>query len=262
MSGNEVFQKYEHVKHILRNYKKVAIAFSGGIDSSLLLFAASEVLKKEQVLAIHARSVLNNFNTDTIDFFRSFFSSKADLEIVRTEPLTWPDFIQNSKDRCYFCKKKIYTLFKHKTEELNYRFLDGTNADDLLEDRPGLSVLKELNVSTPLAEAGICKKEVRFLARSLGLPNHDLPSNSCLATRIGTGEEITGERLSIIQRVEEELKSRGFFGARAKLFNRKLIIEIRQQDYLKFNRINNRIHFLSHCKDYGIEQILLNISGR
>lgn len=261
--GNALFQKYEQVKHSLRNLGKVGVAFSGGIDSSLVLLAAGEALGKKNVTAIHGSSLLNRYETDIEDFFSQTFTGMANLHVVEFDPLSWSDFVCNDSKRCYYCKKKAYSQFFAELKKKNIEVLvDGTNFDDLQEPRAGLAVLQELRVKTPLADAEIGKREVRFLAQSFGLPHYNLPSNSCLATRIKPLSPIQKENLERVAQLEKKLHQRGIYGCRVRPHEDHVIVELREQDFPGFIRKHNRAEFLKYCQGLGFYKVLLDLKGR
>lgn len=263
MPEKNVFQKYEKLKGILRSYANVAIAFSGGVDSSLLLYAAGDVLDRENVMALHGRSCLNEFESKVEQYYNNYIKKYARLKVIDLDPFSWSNFVCNDEKRCYHCKKKTYSEFlvNMKKEGMNI-LLDGTNIDDLNEYRPGLSVLKELGVKTPLVEAGLKKKEIRFLARTFGLPNHSTPSNSCLATRLKHRPTIMKEDLQRVAKIEGNLEKNGFFGCRVRPKKKTIYIEVRQQDFVKFVQRHNRLQVQSICKKLGYTEVFLDIAGR
>lgn len=257
-----VLQKYEDLKGMIRSYERAGVAFSGGIDSSLLLHAAGEVLGKDNVLALHGRSVLNR-SVDVERIFTTDFQDIATLEVIELNPLSWPDFINNDHARCYHCKKKTYTLFqKRLAQEGISILLDGTNADDHRQQRPGYAVLEELQVYAPLEQAGIGKKEIRFLAKFFGISHYNLPSNSCLATRLAYLPRICGSDLHRVKRIEDQLEDLGFTGCRARPVEKGLLLEVRQQDFQRISRTHNRIAITNLCRSEGFADVFLNLRGR
>lgn len=256
-------EKYERLKHILRSMKKIAVAFSGGVDSSLLLYAALEVRGDEAVYALHARSVLTATDSEIVEFHAKNFRDHKNLIIFHVDPLSWPEFIEQSGKRCYFCKKRTYAEFLTFTKKLDEcELIDGTNRDDLQEFRPGLDAVSEYSVKTPLIEAGLGKKEIRFLAQLFGLENYNTPSNSCLATRLFNTEKIEKSNLTAIKEIEKKLKKIGFIGCRAKIQGSDIVIELRNQDFNNFSQRHNRIAVIRVCRKYGFEKVLLDIAGR
>lgn len=264
MSNNLiVFQKYQLLKKLLQKFTKVSVAFSGGVDSSLLLFAAAATHNREDVIAIHGSSLLQKDVSEAEKFYQRQFKKNVCLNVIKLNPLGWPDFVNNDEKRCYYCKKKSYSEFlTYLKTQGDFVLLDGTNVDDLSDDRPGLTVIKELGIATPLVEVGLKKEEIRFLARSFGLLNHDKPSDSCLATRLSKKETISTERLNLVIKIEEILNKRGFLGSRARIKQETVMIEIRQKDFSKFTQRHNRLHILSECQVLGFKKVYLEISGR
>lgn len=260
---NNLLVKYEDLKHLIRSYKKVGVAFSGGIDSSLLLLAAGEALGKSNVVALHGRSQLSYDESEVETLYQTHFSSSVQLKIIELYPLDWPEFVNNDNKRCYYCKKKTYTIFKNYLRDIGVDFLlDGTNFDDLRKNRAGLPVLRELNIRTPLAEVQFRKKEIRFLAKMLGLPNYNLSANSCLATRLSFLPKLDENSLLLVKKLETDLKKMGFRGCRARPDALSVVIELRQQDFVKFSHKHNRLKVVEVCREYGFDTVFLDIRGR
>jgi len=254
--------KYESLRQAVRNGGPGSVAISGGVDSTLLLKVARDELGRDKILALFAHSVLQPTGE------REHVIELADaigcrLEIIAVDPLGWPEFVENPPDRCYRCKKKIYSLFKEKLSQFNIsRLMDGTNVDDLSDTRPGLRALAELEVKTPLADAGLHKQEIRRLSRHLGLPNWNRPSASCLATRIPAGHAITQVLLERVARCEEVLYSLGFFGCRARLAGDDVHIELTAGDTARFVDASVRESVVNRLSPLGVNRVLLDLSER
>ncbi len=189
-------------------HPRVAIAFSGGVDSAYLLYAASKYAK--EVRAYYVKSELQpQFELD--DALRLAEEIGADMKVINLSVLVNREICANPKNRCYYCKKTIFSTITSATKEDGFDvLLDGTNASDDVADRPGTKALAELSVLSPLRECGLTKAEIRKLSKEAGLFTWDKPAYACLATRIPTGEEITAEKLAATEEAENYLFSLGF----------------------------------------------------
>ena len=237
----------------------MAIAFSGGTDSSLLLSVGAEVLAGRAV-GIMARSSLQTAHE--VRAAGSFAGSLGiQLEQVDLDPLSWPDFCVNSRDRCYICKKRMYASFQAAIPS-GTRLMDGTNIDDLGADRPGLRAIEELSVRTPLVEAGLSKAEVRKLSRDLGLVSWNLPSSSCLATRISQGSRITLEKLALVEKSEQYLGTLGFSGCRTRFVNNSVVISLTKGDFDRIAGDEMRLEIRKFFANLNLPKVFLDLSER
>ena len=187
---------------------RLAVAFSGGVDSAALLHLAIDELGGDNVLALHARSILSppGHGQKICDRMLADFSNRCQVQQVDFYPLVIAGFAENPPERCYLCKRSMYGEFLRLARDYGVSILaDGTNADDDVTSRPGWRAIQELAVITPLRAAGIGKAAIRAYARQHGLLNHDLPSQSCLATRFAPGLPIDEAALRLVARLEARL---------------------------------------------------------
>ncbi len=202
----ELCAKATRILNELTSFRKVMVAFSGGVDSSLMALLAKMALE-DGAIAVTA---------DSPSLPSSELREAKELAgrigikhiVVKTDELQDSNYVANPVNRCYFCKKELGEKLVDLARELgDYTIVDGTNAEDLIGHRPGAAALSERGIRRPLSDAGMMKDEVRELAKSLGLPNHDKPSMPCLSSRVAYGEVITPERLLRIERAETTIRS-------------------------------------------------------
>ena len=205
------------LKDFFAEQPKVALAFSGGVDSAYLLYAA--ILSGAEVRAYYVKSAFQpQFELD--DALRLANELRADLRVLTADALADPRVAANPADRCYYCKSGIFSAILRAAHEDGFSVLmDGTNASDDASDRPGTRALKELSVRSPLRECGLTKAEIRRLSREAGLFTWDKPAYACLATRIPTGEAITPEKLQKTEAAEDALRAMGFSDFRVRMFH-------------------------------------------
>jgi uncharacterized protein len=260
----EIFlaRKYRELQMILSGHRRVAIAFSGGVDSSFLLHAACATLGPGAVHAFHASSELLP-DSETARVERAVTEQGCFYHPIEIAPLDWPEFVANGSDRCYLCKKKIYQTFLADSCFTQGTVLcDGTNRDDLGQDRPGLRAVAELQVQTPLADLGLTKKEIRLLSREFGLTTWDAHASSCLATRIAPHEPITREKIFLVSRCEALLHEIGFKGVRVRLCQEQATIAVLQEDLPEIQKK----HVFTMIKDrflsMGLPAVFIDPQGR
>jgi uncharacterized protein len=204
--SDELREKKTRILNELERYGSALVAFSGGIDSTLVAFLARVALG-EKAMAVTADSP--SIPAEELNDAKRLANEIGIKHlIIKTNELQDPNYVANPANRCYFCKKELAKELTELAEELGgYTVVDGTNAEDLKGHRPGASALSEKGVRRPLAEAGLTKTEVRALAKHLGLSNYDKPSMPCLSSRVAYGEVITPERLLKIERAENLIRS-------------------------------------------------------
>ncbi len=207
-------------------HPKVAVAFSGGVDSAFLLHAALQYA--EDVRAYYVESEFQpEFERE--DAVRLAQELGAGMKILRLEVLAVPCVKENPPDRCYHCKKAIFGAVMEAAAADGFPvLLDGTNASDDAGDRPGMRALQELSVLSPLRECGLTKAQVRQLSRQAGLFTWNKPAYACLATRIPVGEEITGQKLRATEAAEDYLRSVGFSDFRVRSMDGHARLELRE----------------------------------
>lgn len=218
-------EKEKKLAILLEKCMPLAIAFSGGVDSTYLLHEAVKAGKeKVTALIMKTPSVPERELDEAVAFCKSRGIS---FFVLPADPFSAAGFRENGRDRCYICKHFLFSALLEKAKEEGIPFVaDGTNADDRKEFRPGLRALKELDIRSPLAEAGLTKKEIRELSEKEGLPTWNKPSFSCLATRFPYGEELTVEKLRRTDAAENLLAELGFTQRRVRVHGNLARIEV------------------------------------
>ena len=237
----------------------MAVAFSGGVDSTLLLKAATDVCG-DKTVAFFARSKVQK--KDILDRAKQICHDlSCNLQIVDFDLLSWPEFQVNSAERCYLCKGEIYSRFLSLLPE-GLCLADGTNVDDLSQDRPGLRAIRERGVKTPLVQAGLTKKDVRNKSRELGLAGWDQPSESCLATRITTGVVISPYLLQVVEEAEQFLVDNGFKDCRVKTDGKAIFLTLSQGDSKRFVNSSSSREMMNFFAKRKFAKVFLDLSER
>ena len=206
MTQPRLDEKYQRMQQILRELESVAVAFSAGVDSTFVLKVAIDTLGPKNVVAVTGRSD-SLARAEFEEACKLADTVGAEHVILDTDEFENPDYTANPADRCYHCKTALYTRLKGFIAERGIKAgISGNNADDLGDFRPGLQAADEHQVRSPVAEAGLTKDDVRELSKRLGLPTHDKPASPCLASRVPYGEEITPEKLHMIELAEAFLR--------------------------------------------------------
>jgi uncharacterized protein len=194
--------KIQKVQAMLQG-NKVLVAFSGGVDSSVMLALALKYA--DAAVAVHFDSIFNSAR-ERENAERIAGMLGVDLRMIDSDPLACEDIRKNPVNRCYYCKKADYTELVHLKDALGYDMIvDGTNTDDLMDHRPGFQAMNSLGIRSPLLEAQLVKAEIREIARALYLPNSEKPGNPCLASRVMYGIEISRDMIERVDRAEEEI---------------------------------------------------------
>lgn len=246
-----------NLQEFFHDTPKAALAFSGGVDSAYLLYAAAK--SGVQVCAYYVKSAFQpQFEME--DARRLAGGLGAALRVLELDVLANPHVAANPADRCYHCKKEIFTAIVRAAAEDGFAvLLDGTNASDDAGDRPGMRALQELDVRSPLRECGLTKEEIRQLSKKAGLFTWDKPAYACLATRIPTGVEITEEKLQKTEEAEEYLHSLGFADFRVRMLGDCARIQVPEQQIPAL--IQKRNEILSELKQY-YGAVLLDLEVR
>ncbi len=246
---------------ILAAMKSLVAAFSGGVDSTLLLAVARRVLG-EAVLAVTAESATTAAH-EMSEAVRFAADMGVEHLIIESREMDDPEFVKNGTDRCYTCKSGRFAAIAAIAKEKGMAFVaDGSNIDDLSDFRPGMRAVRELGVRSPLIEAGLSKAEVRLLSRQLGLPTWDKPAYACLATRIPCGSPITVEKLRRIDACEELVRAMSISRqVRVRDYGDTARIEVAGEDMEKMVERGSRERITAFCKELGFRFVTLDLRG-
>jgi uncharacterized protein len=250
--------KSEKLDLILMELESFAVAFSGGVDSSFLLYRAHLIGNiKTTAVTIRTTYIPAAEIEEAAEFTAEFGINHKIIDFQFPEKIR-----HNPIERCYFCKKSIFTAIHEFAEQNGFRYVvDGTNADDKTLYRPGLKALSELGIRNPLLESGLTKNDIRKLSRKLGLSFWDKPAKACLLTRIPYDTKITDKALRMIEDAERVLTDLGFQGARVRIHNDLARIEALPGQMDKMVKHHVRELIISNLKKIGFKFISLDLEG-
>lgn len=253
-------EKFNKLKDILRELGSAAIAYSGGVDSTFLLKVAKDELG-DKVIAVTARS--STYPEREFNEAKAFVDQFGAKQIVIvSEELEIEGFAQNPVNRCYFCKKELFTKVGQVALEHNKQYvLDGSNFDDLGDYRPGMKAAKELKVVSPLKLAELTKTDIRELSKRLNIPTWNKPSFACLSSRFPYGNEITVEKLSMVEKAEQLLIDLGFRQLRVRHHGDIARIEVAPEERLKFFDLKIMDRVGRELQSFGFKYVTLDILG-
>jgi uncharacterized protein len=254
--NNELTSK---IKQWFEKHTGTITAFSGGIDSALVLFLSRKYLGKERTIGVISKS--KSLKSSDYKLAHEFCATyDITLQTIHTDELADKNYNSNPHNRCYFCKTHLYTdLSKVQSRYPGFIVLNGTNKDDFSDYRPGLQAATENNIKSPLAELGITKKQIREIAKHFGISIWNKPSSPCLSSRIPYGNKITAKKLSQVEKAEEILNKLGFIDVRVRHYGETCRIEVPVQQISKLKNNFDQIQAL--INELGFNKCIIDEEG-
>ncbi len=257
---NNATRKTERLIHLVRDAGSMLVAFSGGVDSSLLLAMAHEILGNDVVAATAISDIYPVREKEAA----SRFTGERGIEhiVFGSREMSLPAFVSNGPDRCYHCKKSLFQKLIQIAEKRGIkRVAHGANVDDLKDYRPGLQAAAEMGIMAPLLDAGFSKEDIRFLSKDKGFSQWDKPAMACLATRIPYGSPITAEKLKMIERAEGFLFDRGIRQCRVRHHGSVARIEMESSELGVIMRDDVREAIVRKFREIGFLHIAVDLEG-
>jgi len=252
-------EKFVALETWYANQKGSIVAFSGGIDSALVLFLARKFQGKDNALGVisNSESLKNKDFKEAQSFCEEF---DIQLRVIKTDELADVRYNQNPINRCFYCKDHLFhDLQELKKEYPGFEVLSGTNFDDLGDYRPGIDAAKKNLVLSPLVDCKVTKDEIREIAQHFGLPNWNKPASPCLSSRIPYNQSVTNEKLRQIEDAEDILNRYGFEDVRLRHYGTFGKIEVQKADFDKFSEVKDLV--IKEIKDLGFERIEVDEEG-
>ncbi|RMF72932.1 MAG: ATP-dependent sacrificial sulfur transferase LarE [Planctomycetota bacterium] len=261
MMPPELQPRYSALQDRLRELRSVLVAFSGGVDSAFVLKAAVDTLGPQRVLAVTARSpAVPRGELAAVGALAAEIG--ATHEFIDTGEFDDPNYVANPENRCFFCKSELYASLAPLARERGLaHVINGVNADDLGDYRPGLTAAENHGVVAPLADCGVGKAELRAMAAALGLSIHDKPASPCLSSRVQYGEQITPEKLRRIDAAESFLRSLGFRELRVRHHDTLARIEVPPEEIARFVDAKLRERIDVELRRLGYQYVTLDLRG-
>ena len=258
--SDDLNRKLENLKNVIRRSGSLAVGFSGGVDSTFLLTVAHEVLGDKAIAVTCADAPAPKRETEEAE---SFCRERGIRQIsFKINPLSMDEFRRNVPDRCYYCKRAVFSRIIEIAKENGIEYAaEGSNKDDLQDYRPGLRAVEELKVISPLREADLYKAEIRQLSQAMGLPTWNKPSCACLASRFVYGEEITEEKILMVDKAEQYLIDRGFARERVRMHGSIARIEVPPEDISRLASEEIRQKVYEKLREIGFLYVTLDLKG-